>query len=334
MYIGSTGARGLRHLVYEVVDNAFDEALAGHNDRVSVTIHPDDSITVVDNGRGIPVDMMEEQGLSALTVVLTNSPRRKGGISAARATRSRVDSTASASSVVNALSEWLVADVRRDGKVHRQEFARGVSRTADVETVGEVDADDTGTTISYLADAEVFDETVYDATTLLSRFPRDGVPDARVARFLHRRARRRGAACRVPLRGWDPRLRRPRELEAKDPVHPHVVCVRGRDRAGRPGRGRVCSGTPRTSSPSTRSRTTSTRPRAATHPLGLPARRSPARSTSYARDKGLLKEKEDNLEGEDVREGLAAVISVKLLQPQFEGQTKTKLGNSEVEAGS
>ena len=150
MYIGSTGPRGLHHLVYEVVDNAVDEALAGHNDSVDVTLHPDNSVTVVDRGRGIPVDLIEDQGLSALTVVLTKL--HAGGKFGGDGYKVSGGLHGVGVSVVNALSEWLVAEVRRDGKIYRQEFARGVP-LADVEIVGKADKGDTGTTISFLPDA-------------------------------------------------------------------------------------------------------------------------------------------------------------------------------------
>src|SRR5215467_7977644 len=148
MYIGSTGARGLHHLVYEVVDNAVDEALAGHNGLVDVTIHPDDSVTVRDAGRGIPVDVMEEQGESALTIVLTKL--HAGGKFGGEGYKVSGGLHGVGVSVVNALSERLVAEVRRDGKLYRQEFERGTP-LGPIEVAG--DADETGTTISFLPDS-------------------------------------------------------------------------------------------------------------------------------------------------------------------------------------
>ena len=150
MYIGSTGPRGLHHLVYEVVDNAVDEALAGHNDFVEVRLLPDFSVTVTDRGRGIPVDAIEDQGTSALTVVLTKL--HAGGKFGGDGYKVSGGLHGVGVSVVNALSEWLVAEVRRDGKVWRQEFARGVP-LGDLELVGETEEDDTGTTISFLPDS-------------------------------------------------------------------------------------------------------------------------------------------------------------------------------------
>src|SRR5579859_3044717 len=153
MYIGSTGQRGLHHLVYEVVDNSVDEALAGRNDRIEVTLHPDHSVTVRDWGHGIPVDHMPEQNLPALTVVLTKL--HAGGKFGGDGYKVSGGLHGVGVSVVNALSEWLIAEVERDGKVYRQEFARG-EPTGEMKKVGITK--ETGTTISFLPDAEVFEE--------------------------------------------------------------------------------------------------------------------------------------------------------------------------------
>src|ERR671939_101795 len=164
MYIGSTGARGLHHLVYEVVDNSVDEALAGRNELVEVTLHPDNSVTVRDAGRGIPVDLIEDQGLPALTVVLTKL--HAGGKFGGEGYKVSGGLHGVGVSVVNALSEWLVAEVRRDGKVWRQAFARGAPN-GDMEMIGK--SKETGTTISFLPDAEVFEEVDFSAETLTQR---------------------------------------------------------------------------------------------------------------------------------------------------------------------
>src|SRR5215213_5679335 len=166
MYIGSTGPRGLHHLVYEVVDNAVDEALAGHNDLVDVTLHPDNSCTVRDRGRGIPVDRIEDQGLSAMTVVLTKL--HAGGKFGGEGYKVSGGLHGVGLSVVNALSEWLIAEVRRDGKVHCQEFVRGVPQ-ADMEIVGKAAKGEEGTTIKFLPDAEIFEELEYSAQVLAQR---------------------------------------------------------------------------------------------------------------------------------------------------------------------
>src|SRR4249920_321874 len=164
MYIGSTGSRGLHHLVYEVVDNAVDEALGGHNDTVEVTIHPDNSVTVVDEGRGIPVGIVEGTGLPALTVVLTKL--HAGGKFGGDGYKVSGGLHGVGVSVVNALSEWLIADVHMDGTIYRQEFERGEPKY-DMKEIGPTDR--TGTTISFLPDKEVFEEVDFAADTLAQR---------------------------------------------------------------------------------------------------------------------------------------------------------------------
>src|SRR5439155_20185741 len=164
MYIGSTGARGLHHLLYEAVDNSVDEALAGRNDRIEVNLHPDHSVTVRDWGSGIPVDVMPEQGLPALTVVLTKL--HAGGKFGGEGYKVSGGLHGVGVSVVNALSEWLVGEVRRNGKIYRQEFVRGVPQ-GDIAVVG--DGDGTGTTISFLPDAEIFEELGIEAGTVVQR---------------------------------------------------------------------------------------------------------------------------------------------------------------------
>ena len=167
MYIGSTGLRGLHHLIYEVVDNSVDEALQGRNDRIEVTLHPDHSVTVQDWGSGIPVDVMKDQGLPALTVVLTKL--HAGGKFGGDGYKVSGGLHGVGVSVVNALSERLVAEVRRDGQVHRQEFERG-DPTGDMEVVGKMSKDDpTGTTIIFLPDSEIFEELDVEASTITQR---------------------------------------------------------------------------------------------------------------------------------------------------------------------
>jgi DNA gyrase subunit B len=318
MYIGSTGIRGLHHLVTEVVDNAVDEALAGRNDSVDVTIHPDNSVTVRDRGAGIPVDVIPEQGLSALTVVLTKL--HAGGKFGGDGYKVSGGLHGVGVSVVNALSEWLVAEVERDGKVYRQEFSRGEPQ-GEMKVVGI--SKESGTTISFLPDAEVFDETVFDATTLVSRF--------REMAFLTRGLRftfvdERADAGKPVEFHYEGGIRDFVSYvnESKDVVHKHIVYFSS---ANEQGEVEVAMQWNNSYQESVFSFANNIN----THEGGshLSGFRSALTSTinKYARDKGLLKEKEDNLEGEDVREGLAAVISVKLQEPQFEGQTKTKLGN-------
>ncbi len=317
MYIGSTGSRGLHHLVYEVVDNAVDEALAGRNDFVDVTIHPDDSITVVDAGRGIPIDMIEEQGLPALTVVLTKL--HAGGKFGGEGYKVSGGLHGVGVSVVNALSEWLIAEVRRDGTLYRQEFARGVPQ-GDMEEVGP--ADGTGTSISFLPDREIFEETDFSASTLAQRL-RETAFLTRGLKIVLRDERPAGTTHEFHYEGGI------RDFvsyvnESKDTVHKHVVYFEGETEQGAVEVAMQWNTSYVESVFSFANNINTTEGGA--HLSGFKAALT-GTLNKYARDKGLLKEKEDNLEGEDVREGLAAVISVKLRDPQFEGQTKTKLGN-------
>ncbi|HVU77172.1 MAG TPA: DNA topoisomerase (ATP-hydrolyzing) subunit B [Gaiellaceae bacterium] len=317
MYIGSTGPRGLHHLVEEIVANSVDEALAGRNDSIEVTIHPDNSVTVRDRGAGIPVDAMED-GQSALEVIMTKL--HAGGKFGGGGYKVSGGLHGVGASVVNALSEWLVVEVERDGKVHRQEFERGVPR-GPIQVVG--DSKETGTTTTFLADAEIFEETHYDASTLLSRF--------REVAFLTRGLRitfvdERAEGGKPVEFHYEGGIRDYVSFinESKDTVHRHVIYF---ESASDQGEVEVAMQWNNSYQESVFSFANNIN----THEGGshMSGFRSALTSTinKYARDKALLKEKDDNLEGEDVREGLAAVISVKLQDPQFEGQTKTKLGN-------
>ncbi len=319
MYIGSTGSRGLHHLVYEVVDNAVDEALAGRNDLVDVTIHPDNSVTVRDAGAGIPVDVIADQGLPALTVVLTKL--HAGGKFGGDGYKVSGGLHGVGVSVVNALSEWLVAEVRRDGKVYRQEFARG-EPTTDVETTGVAPKGESGTTISFLPDSEVFEETELDAATLLQRL-RETAFLTRGLRIVLRDERAGGRTDEFHYEGGI------RDFvahvnEAKDPVHKHIVYFEGESDDGAVEVAMQWNSSYVESVFSFANNINTSE--GGTHLQGFRAALTRTLN-QYARQEGLLKEKDDNLEGEDAREGLAAVISVKLRNPQFEGQTKTKLGN-------
>jgi DNA gyrase subunit B len=321
MYIGSTGPRGLHHLVYEVVDNAVDEALAGHNDLVEVRLLPDNSVTVTDHGRGIPVGMIEEQGLSALTVVLTKL--HAGGKFGGEGYKVSGGLHGVGVSVVNALSEWLIAEVRRDGKLYRQEFARGVP-TTDLEVVGDAGKGEHGTTISFLPDGEIFEELELTTETLAQRL--------RETAFLTRGLR----IVLLDEREGEERLEFHYEggirdfvayvNGSKEPVHKRIVHFEGEDEE----KGALVEVAMQWNSSYVES-VFSFANNINTHEGGshLTGFKSALTATlnKYARDKGLLREKEENLDGEDVREGLAAIISVKLREPQFEGQTKTKLGN-------
>jgi DNA gyrase subunit B len=319
MYIGSTGARGLHHLVYEVVDNSVDEALAGRNDRIEVRLHPDNSVTVRDWGSGIPVGVMEDQGLPALTVVLTKL--HAGGKFGGEGYKVSGGLHGVGVSVVNALSEWLVAEVRRDGKVYRQEFARGEA-TTEVEEVGKSGKTETGTTISFLPDSDVFEELELSSQTLAQRFRETAFltkglhivfVDEREGEETQEFYAEGGIKDFVSFIN-----------ETKDPVHRHIVYFEGENDQGAVEVAMQWN-TSYVESVFSFANNINTH-EGGTHLSGFKAALT-GTLNKYARDKGLLKEKEDNLEGEDVREGLGAVISVKLRDPQFEGQTKTKLGN-------
>src|SRR4051794_20171983 len=220
MYIGSTGSRGLHHLVYEVVDNSVDEALAGRNDHLEVILHPDNSVTVRDWGSGIPVDVMKDQGQPALTVVLTKL--HAGGKFGQGGYKVSGGLHGVGVSVVNALSEWLVAEVQRDGKTYRQEFARGVPVT-EMETTGI--STETGTTISYLPDAEIFDELELSADTLKTRL-REMAFLTKGLEVVLTDERAGGDTVTFHYEGGI------RDFvaytnEAKDPIHKHIVYFEG-----------------------------------------------------------------------------------------------------------
>jgi DNA gyrase subunit B len=322
MYIGSTGMRGLHHLVYEVVDNSVDEALAGHGTVVDVTIHPDNSVTVVDDGRGIPVDVMEKEGRPAVEVVLTvlhaggkfgdgGGYKVSGGLHGVGV------------SVVNALSETVLAEVRREGHVWTQEYDRGVPRY-DLKKGEATEA--TGTTITFLPDADVFETLDFDFSILEQRL--------RETAFLTRGLKisltdERSGGNRVEFQydgGIEDFVRYLNE--GKDAVHRKVVFFEGESSEGAVEVALQWNASYQESVFSFANNIN-------THEGGshLSGFRSALTRTlnRYAREKGELKEKDDNLSGEDVREGLTAVISAKLADPQFEGQTKTKLGNPGME---
>jgi DNA gyrase subunit B len=321
MYIGSTGARGLHHLVYEVVDNSVDEALAGRNEKIEVTLHPDNSVTVRDYGSGIPVDLMKDQGMSALTVVLTklHAGGKFGGDDAAYKVSGGLHGVGV--SVVNALSEWLIAEVRRDGKVYRQEFTRG-EPTGDVTVVGKTEKDDTGTTISFLPDPEIFDEVELSTDTLQQRL-RETAFLTRGLRIVLTDERAGGETIEFHYEGGI------RDFvahvnSAKDSIHKHIVFFEGENEQGNVEVAMQWNSSYQ-ESVYTFANNINTH-EGGSHLSGFNAALTRTLN-KVARDMNLLKEKEDNLEGDDVREGLAAVVSVKLQVPQFEGQTKTKLGN-------
>ncbi|MBV8599464.1 MAG: DNA topoisomerase (ATP-hydrolyzing) subunit B [Actinobacteria bacterium] len=320
MYIGSTGLRGLHHLVYEVVDNSVDEALAGRNDRIEVTLHPDRSVTVRDWGSGIPVDVMSDQNLPALTVVLTKL--HAGGKFGGDGYKVSGGLHGVGVSVVNALSEWLVAEVHRDGKAYRQEFARGVPQ-GDMEVTGA--ADDTGTTITFMPDAEIFEELDVEAGTIAQRLRETAfLTKGLLIKLVDERADGKTVEFHYDggIKDFVAYIN-----ESKEPVHKHIAYFENESDVGVAEVAMQWNSSYQDSIFSFANNINTIE--GGTHMQGF---RSALTRTlnKYARDKGLLKEKEENLEGEDVREGLAAVISVKLQNPQFEGQTKGKLGNPQI----
>src|SRR6266496_3368833 len=320
MYIGSTGLRGLHHLIYEVVDNSVDEALQDRNDRIEVTLHPDNSMTVRDDGSGIPVDVMADQGLPALTVVLTRL--HAGGKFGQGGYKVSGGLHGVGVSVVNALSEWLLAEVHRDGKIWRQEFARG-EPTGKLKAVGV--AKDTGTTISFLPDAEIFEELEIEAGIVTQRLRET----AFLTRGLHIKMVDERADGKTVEFHYEGGIRDFVAYinEAKDPIHKRLVYFEGESDQGAVEVAMQWNNSYQDSVFTFANNINTVE--GGSHLSGF---RSALTSTlnRKAQDLKLLK-KDEKLEGEDVREGLAAVVSVKLRNPQFEGQTKTKLGNPGVE---
>ena len=321
MYIGDTASGGLHHLVYEVVDNSVDEALQGRNDTVEVTLHPDNSVTVRDHGSGIPVDVMAEQGLPALTVVLTklHAGGKFGGDDSAYKVSGGLHGVGL--SVVNALSEWLVAEVRRDGNVYRQDFVRGAP-TGDMAITGTSDADDTGTTISFLPDAEIFEELELSTDTLKQRL-RETAFLTRALRIVLTDERAGGETVEFHYEGGIKDFVA-HVNAAKDSIHKRIVYFEGENDQGNVEIAMQWNASYQ-DSVYTFANNINTH-EGGSHLSGFNAALTRTLNR-FARELNLLKEKEENLEGEDVREGLAAVVSLKLREPQFEGQTKTKLGN-------
>src|ERR1700677_3490147 len=321
MYIGSTGPMGLHHLVYELVDNSVDEALAGFCSEVSVTIHPDNSVTEVDDGRGIPVATMDKEGLPAVQVVLTvlhsggkfgegGGYKVSGGLHGVGV------------SVVNALSERLAIEIRRDGHVFSQEYSRGAPQNELVKGEPLDPSAGTGTSVTFLPDADIFETLDFDFHTLEERL-RETAFLTRGLKISIVDERGEGHAAEFQYEGGIEDFVSYLN-ENKDTVHRKVIYFTGESEEGA---AEVALQWNSSYQDSIHSFANNINTReGGSHMSGF---RSALTRTlnKYARDHSLLKEKEDNLTGEDVREGLTAVISVKLRDPQFEGQTKTKLGN-------
>jgi DNA gyrase subunit B len=319
MYIGSTGPKGLHHLVYEVVDNSIDEALAGVCDRIDITILPDNSVRVVDNGRGIPVKTHPKLGKSTVEVVLTIL--HAGGKFGGEGYKVSGGLHGVGVSVVNALSEWLRIEVMRDGGIYCQEYRRGKPVT-DLQRVGKSRED--GTTVHFLPDAEIFENVDFNYDTLAQRL--------REVAFLNK-----GIAISITDERTDAKSLFKYEggitsfvrhlNKNKDALHPEPIYVE-REKDGCIVEIALQYNDGYQENILSFANNIHTY-EGGTHEAGFKSALTRV-VNDYARKNGLLKEAEANLTGEDIREGLTAVLSVKLLDPQFEGQTKTKLGNSEM----
>ena len=322
MYIGSTSARGLHHLVYEIVDNSIDEALAGYCDTIFVSINKDNSVTVIDNGRGIPVGINHKTGLPAVEVVFT--VLHAGGKFGGGGYKVSGGLHGVGASVVNALSEWLEVEIYQGGKIYKQRYERG-KVIYKLKVIGECDPEKTGTKVTFFPDAEIFEEIVFDYDVLKQRF--------REMAFLTR-------GLKIVLRD-----ERQEELiektfhyeggikefvsylnKSKTALYDQIIYCEGK-------KDNVYVEVAMQHNDSYSDNTYGfvnniTTPEGGTHIVGF---RNALTKTfnDYARKNKLLKDSEPNLSGEDIREGLTAIISVKLEEPQFEGQTKQKLGNSE-----
>jgi DNA gyrase subunit B len=324
MYIGSTGPRGLHHLVWEIVDNSIDEALAGHCSEILVVVHPDNSVSVTDDGRGMPVGAMKKYGKSATEVILTTL--HAGGKFDGQGYKVSGGLHGVGASVVNALSEWLEVEVRREGHVWSQRYERGFPKGKLTKDRKLKKGEGTGTTISFMPDPEVFTETVELSFDTLSRRFRESafLNKGLKIRLVDEREEDRDVAYQYEggIRDFVAHIN-----EAKDPVHKTVFYLEREEEAGDV-EVALQWNSGFQDSVFTFANNINTHEGGA-HLSGF--RSALSRTVNaYARSKGLLKEKEESLTGDDIREGLAAVISVKLQEPQFEGQTKTKLGNTEV----
>lgn len=323
MYIGSTSGRGLHHLVWEIVDNAIDEALAGYCDEILVTVHPDNSVTVVDNGRGIPVDIQIKTGLPAVTVALT--VLHAGGKFGTGGYKVSGGLHGVGASVVNALSERLEVTVKRDGKLHNQTFSRGIP-TSELTVIGKVDNPaHTGTTMTFRPDPEIFTETVeLNFDTLQTRLRELAFLTAGVKIVLHdeRDDRKQTFQYEGGVKSFVEYLNR-----GKDVLHEEPVFIQGeRDTVAVDIAFQYNDGY--TSNLFSFANNINTA-EGGSHEAGFKTALTRILN-DYARRMNFLKEKDQNLTGDDVREGITAIVSVKVQEPQFEGQTKTKLGNSEV----
>ena len=325
MYIGSTGPRGLHHLVYEVVDNSVDEAIAGYCSAITVTINPDNSVTVADDGRGIPVGIMEKYGKPAAEVVLTML--HAGGKFGGAGYKVSGGLHGVGVSVVNALSEWLELDIYTDGYHWRQRFERGAAVTKLEKKEKREKTAPTGTTVSFMPDADIFEEVDFDFRVLAQRLRETAflTKNLRIA-LNDERADGESAAFQYAggIKDFVAYINRD-----KDAIHRSIIFLENETDDGQVEVAMQWNSSYNESIFTFANNINTTEGGA--HLTGFRAALT-GTINGYARQKNLLKEKEENLSGEDVREGLTALISVKLRNPQFEGQTKTKLGNTEIQA--
>jgi len=323
MYIGSTGPRGLHHLVFEVVDNSVDEALAGYCSHIKITINPDNSITVVDDGRGIPVGIMDKYDKPAAEVVLTML--HAGGKFGGSGYKVSGGLHGVGVSVVNALSEWLEIDIFRDGYRWHQRFERGapVADLARCEKITKKDG--TGTTVSFMPDAEIFEEVDFDYRVLSQRLRETAFLTQNLKiELVDDRADGESVVYQYAggIKDFVGYINRD-----KDALHRSIIYFQNETADGQTELAMQWNSTYNESIFTFANNINTTE--GGTHLSGFRAALTRT-INDYARQKNLLKEKDENLSGEDVREGLTALISVKLRTPQFEGQTKSKLGNTEI----
>lgn len=322
MYIGSTSSRGLHHLVYEIVDNSVDEALAGFCTEIQVTVNKDNSVTVIDNGRGIPVGINHKSGLPAVEVVFT--VLHAGGKFGGGGYKVSGGLHGVGASVVNALSNWLEVEICHDGKVYKQRYERG-KVVYKLKVVGECEEGKTGTKVTFMPDDTIFEETVFDYNILKQRFREMAfltkglkivLRDEREEELIERTFYYEGG-----IKEFVTYLNKSKEALYEDVIYCEgmvnnvqvEVAMQHNDSYNETTYGFVNN---------------ITTPEGGTHIMGF---RNALTKTfnDYARKNKLLKDSEPNLSGEDIREGLTAIVSVKIEEPQFEGQTKQKLGNSE-----
>ena len=322
MYIGSTSSRGLHHLVYEIVDNSVDEALAGYCSEIEVTVHRDNSVTVKDNGRGIPVDIQKKLGIPAIEVVFT--VLHAGGKFGGGGYKVSGGLHGVGASVVNALSVWLKVQVYRNGKCYEEEFARGKT-TVPLHVVREVSPDLHGTVVHFMPDSEIFETTVYDYETLRVRLRETAFLTKNLKITLtdeRDEGRSESFHFEGGIREFVQYLNR-----GKNALYDQVISCEEK-REGVMVEVAMQHNDSYSENIFTFVNNINT-PEGGTHLTGF---KNAITKTfnDYARTRKLLKESDENLTGEDLREGLTAIVSVKVENPQFEGQTKQKLGNSEV----